>query len=264
MNPDAMTALLIGLSGPFAWSAICRLQLVTLEPRVSMADTAVATRIRNALSRAFGQEKIPAHRAARMAGVLISMVVAVLLLDSALLLARSADPGFDVWGLLALDNPFGGAFNAVKDMLAALVVASSSVIVCHRVRDRKRRPSADDLLMVCIITLLLAAMLCDGARIAFEHRLEGDEPLRWSPIEPVGSAWAFGLAALHLSDAGLFRVLQVGLWGHLSSALISLNLLPNSKNFAIITAALGTFASSTQLSFTESIALDAAPRRATE
>jgi Fe-S oxidoreductase len=242
MNPAAMTVLLILLPGLFAWSAVRRVKLATLgpaEPRFTYDGPALAQRISDTLVYALFQKRMPNYFSAGIAHILIFAGFQVLLLNSILLWGRGYELGFDFWGLLALDSPIGIGYNVLKDTFSVLVVAGSSVFVYYRVINKQRRMtlSGEGLLILgIIITMMLADMLYNGARIVIEHRAAGEGAVKYSVIEPVGSAWAIWLYGLDLGNTTLRALMHLGFWWHSSFVLIFLNILPYSKHFHIITA----------------------------
>ncbi len=247
MNPVAMTVMLIVLPGLFAWSAVRRFKLATLgpgEPRFSVQGAELGRRIRDTLVYALGQKKMPYYRSAGIAHILIFAGFQVLLLNSVLLWGRGYDVGFDFWGLLALDNWFGVLYNVLKEIFLVLVIAGSAVFVYYRVINKQRRMTLGFeglLILGIIITMMLADMLYNGARIVLEHRGSG-EPVQLSLVEPVASAWALWLGGLDLGGPTLRFLMHLGFWWHSAFVLIFLNILPYSKHFHIITAVGNVFA----------------------
>jgi Fe-S oxidoreductase/nitrate reductase gamma subunit len=244
-----MTVLLLVLWGVFAWSATRRYKLAVLgppEPRFSIADGALAARIRDTVIYALGQKKMPYYRVAGIAHMLIFAGFGVLLLNTILLWGRGYDSDFDMFGLLALDHPVGAAYSIVKELFAVLVVLGSSVFVYYRVIDKQRRMtlSGEGLLILgIIITMMLADFLYNGARIVLEARSAGhDDSIAMNWVEPVASVWAMALGALSLGNGALRFLEHLGFWWHSAFVLIFLNILPYSKHFHVITAIGNVFA----------------------
>ena len=97
MNPAAMTAMLIGLVGMFAWSAVRRFKLMTLGPaeaRFSVADGELENRVKDTLIYALGQKKMVYYPIAGIAHNGIFIAFQVLLLNSIMLWFRGYDPTF--------------------------------------------------------------------------------------------------------------------------------------------------------------------------
>jgi Fe-S oxidoreductase len=245
MNPVAMTVLLLVLPGLFAWSAVRRYKLATVgasEPRFTVAGDALPARIRDTLTYALFQKKMPYYWAAGVAHIMIFAGFQVLLLNSILLWGRGYDPTFDFWGLLSLHNPFGIAYSIVKDIFLVLVTVGALVFVYYRTVTKEKRMTrtVEGLVILgIIITMMIADMVYNGARIVLESRVTG-EAVRFSAFEPVASVWALGLQGLG-NDA--LRVWEhAGFWWHSAFVLIFLNILPFSKHFHIITAIGNVFA----------------------
>ena len=89
-----------------------------------------------------------------------------------------------------------------------------------------------------IITMMLADMLYNGARIVLDQRVAG-EAVAFSAAEPVASVWALGLQST--GNGTLKFLMHAGFWSHSAFVLIFLNILPYSKHFHIITAIRNVF-----------------------
>ena len=244
MNPAAMTAMLIGLVGMFAWSAVRRFKLMTLGPaeaRFSVADGELENRVKDTLIYALGQKKMVYYPIAGIAHIGIFIAFQVLLLNSIMLWFRGYDPTFDFWGLLSLENPIGIGYSIVKELSAAAAVLGSSVFVYYRVIDKQRRMtlSGEGLLILgIIITMMLADFLYNGARIALEERAFG-ATAHFDWREPIASVLALGIQGM--ADSPLHALMHLGFWWHSAFVLIFLNILPYSKHFHIITAIFNVF-----------------------
>ena len=76
---------------------------------------------------------------------------------------------YNFWGLLSLDNPIGWLYSFIKEIFLVLVVLGASVFVYYRLIDKQRRMtlSGEGLVILgIIITMMLADMLYNGARLA--------------------------------------------------------------------------------------------------
>ncbi|QQR90379.1 MAG: (Fe-S)-binding protein [Myxococcales bacterium] len=250
MNPAAMTLLLVLSLGLFAYSAARRfslLQRAQPEPRFSVASLdELLERATKTMIYAFGQKKMPNYRWAGIAHILIFSGFMVLLLRSLMLWGRGFDPGFDFWGLLSHEHPLGIAYSFIKDLFAVLVVLGASVFVYYRVLSPQKRMtlSLEGLfILFIIITMMLADILYDGARIALSDSAEASLPML-NLIEPAGSLTAIALVSAQLSTPQLHFLMELGFWWHSAFVLIFLNLLPYSKHFHIITAIPNVFSES--------------------
>jgi Fe-S oxidoreductase len=248
MNPVAMTALLVILPGIFAWSAIRRFKLaaaVSPEPRFSIQGEALGARIKDTVVYALMQKKMPYYWAAGVAHILIFIAFQVLLLNSILLWVRGYDAHFDFWGVLSTENPIGAGYIFVKDVFSALAVVGAAVFVYYRVFDKQRRMtlSGEGLVILgIIITMMLADMLYNGARMVIEARVLGTDGPHFELVEPSSSVFALAMSGMQLGDGPLNLLLHAGFWWHSAFVLIFLNILPYSKHFHIITAVMNVFA----------------------
>ncbi|MGD8861565.1 MAG: (Fe-S)-binding protein [Myxococcales bacterium] len=244
MNPLAMTVIIVGLLGFFAWSAIRRFKLLqagAAETRFSIEGDALGKRVNDLLVYVFGQRKMPYYRWAGIAHIMIFYGFMVLLLNTIMLWGRGYDPHFDIFGLLALDNPIGALYAFTKDIFSTLVIIGAAVFVYYRVINVQKRMtlSGEGLLILgIIITMMMADQLYVAASRALEAGAEGTDA-QFSMIEPFGSFWATVLSG---GEEGTLKVLQhVGFWWHATFVLIFLNILPYSKHFHIITVIPNVF-----------------------
>ncbi len=269
MNPLVMGALLVGLWGLFAVSAVRRLKLLrTGAPTWESRTDRPLERLKLVVRFALLQAKMPNYPLAAVAHYAIFTGFVVLLLRTLVLWGRGFDPS---WNLLvlgpepALGLPLGVTYSFVKDVFAVLVLAGALVFVYLRaIRKEKRMTlSGEGLLILGIIaTMMLADLLYDGGIIALRERVfcacDGGEPgdvwcarageliaplaprhgdLAWEPFpDPAGSAVAMLLTAYDPPTSTLVVLSHAGFWVHSSLVLIFLNILPFTKHFHIITA----------------------------
>jgi Fe-S oxidoreductase len=244
-----MTLILVLLPGIFAWSAARRIRLATLgpgEPRFSIEGDDLNKRIADTFVYAFGQRKMPNEKY-KWAGVAHIMVFAgfmVLTINSVLLWGRGFDPGFDMFGLLALSNPIGAGYSILKEVMALLTVVGASVFVYYRTVNVQKRMtlSGEGLLILgIIITMMLADFLYVGSSLALVSAHTG-AGVHYSLVEPVGSVVGMALGGVGLGKGALTFLQHFGFWWHSAFVLIFLNILPFSKHFHIITAIPNVFA----------------------
>jgi Fe-S oxidoreductase len=268
MNPLLMGALLLGLWGAFAVSAVRRLRLLaqgekTWEPRFDQLGRRLAGVVRFALL----QVKMPNYPLAAAAHYLIFSGFVVLLLRTLVLWGRGFDP---TWNLLVLGPepvlglPLGEIYGFVKDVFALLVIAGALTFVYLRVVRREKRMtlSTEGLVILGIITAMMLADLCyDGATTLLNTRFAsecGARPADFCDVArelvaPLGAprdtlgflpepgAAFFALALSGLGSGALTLVARAGFWTHSSLVLIFLNILPYTKHFHIITALPNVF-----------------------
>jgi Fe-S oxidoreductase len=242
MNPYAMTILLLGAWGLFAWQMTRRYRLMTLGPRENRLDR-IGERLRRTYEFALAQKRMRRYWWAGIAHQLIFLGFVVLLLRTLILWGRGYDEHFDFW-LFGAERPLGKVYSFLKDIFAVLVLAGAAVFFYYRIVVRPERMSKglEGLLILLIISvMMLADILYDGASIARETRAAGRD-VAFSALEPAGSLAAITLAGL---PEGVLAVLRhAGFWTHGTLVLIFLNLLPISKHFHVITAIPNVFAQS--------------------
>ena len=241
MNPFVMLALLVSLNGFFAWTAARRFALLAAakpEPRFSIEGDGLITRIRDTLIYALGQRKMPYYRVAGLAHMAIFGGFLVVQLNTIKIWTRGFVEDFDFFGLLALTNPFGIAYNVTKDLFSLLVLAGCAVFVYYRVVNVQKRMTlgVEGLIILGIIAgMMLADLTYDGANLALASLASG-EPVHYSIVEPAGSVFGLVLGSLGLSEGALQVFRHAGFWIHATLPLIFLNILPYSKHFHIITS----------------------------
>ena len=96
------------------------------------------------------------------------------------------------------------------------------------------------LILGIIITMMLADMLYNGARIVLEQRTRRRSGRTSARSSRSASVWALGMQSI--GNGALSVLMHVGFWWHSAFVLIFLNLLPYSKHFHIITAIPNVFA----------------------
>jgi Fe-S oxidoreductase len=237
MNPLVMIVVLLSMIGFFAWSSARRFMALAAaqpEPRFDLEGDSLIKRIQNTLVYAFGQKKMPYYPWAGIAHIFIFFGFQVLLLRVLMLWGRGFDPTFNFFGLLALDNPIGIAYNLIKEAFGVLVIMGCAVFFYYRLVNVQKRMTLgiEGLVILGIITVMMMGdMLYDGASLAL---VEGQ--VHWSAVEPVGSVWGIVLSGLGLSESALTVLQHVGYWSHAVLPLIFLNLLPYSKHFHVVTS----------------------------
>jgi Fe-S oxidoreductase len=270
MNPLVMGALLLGLWGAFAVSAVRRVRLLekgssTWESRFTEVGRRLAAVVRFALL----QEKMPNYPLAAAAHYLIFTGFVVLLLRTLVLWGRGFDP---TWNLLVLGPepvlglPLGTLYNFLKDVFALLVIAGALMFVYLRVVRREKRMtlSGEGLVILGIITaMMLADLSYDGATMLIHARFASEcgsgaasfcasarelvAPLGPPRSElglelwPEPGGTLFALLFQGVGTAGLTFIARAGFWAHSSLVLIFLNILPYTKHFHIITAVPNVF-----------------------
>jgi Fe-S oxidoreductase len=264
MNPLLMGALLVGLWGAFAVSAVRRMRLLekgapTWEPRFDQLGRRLANVGRFALL----QVKMPNYPLAAAAHYLIFVGFVVLLLRTLVLWGRGFDPTWNLF-VLAPESALGELYGFVKDVFALLVVAGALTFVYLRVIRREKRMtlSTEGLVILGIIAaMMLADLSYDGSTTLLNARFAsecGSRPADFcgaarellAPLgqpraslgffpEPGGSLFAALLSGL--GSGALVVVAHAGFWLHSSLVLIFLNILPYTKHFHIITALPNVF-----------------------
>ena len=263
-----MSALLLGLWGAFAVSAVRRTKLLltgntTWESRFDRLGERVRLVVRYALL----QVKMPNYPLAAAAHYLIFLGFVVLLLRTLVLWGRGFDPTWNLWLLgpePVLGLPLGEIYNWLKDVFGLLVIAGALVFVYLRVVKREKRMtlSVEGLVILGIIaTMMVADLSYDGATLILHARAAAEcgtaaycDAVRelTAPLgaprsalglelfpEPGGTLFAVLLQGL--DSATLVWVARAGFWAHSSLVLIFLNILPYTKHFHIITAVPNVF-----------------------
>jgi Fe-S oxidoreductase len=252
MNPFLMLVLLISMVGFFAWSAARRTGMLLAakpEPRFTIEGDSLVSRIKATVIYALGQKKMPYYTVAGVAHILIFFGFIVLQIRTLTLWGRGFDADFDFFGLLALDNPIGAGYNVLKEVFGVLVLLGCAVFVYYRVVKPQKRMTlgVEGLIILGIISaMMIGDMVYDGASLVL-HSLATGKALHFSPVEPVGAAWASLFAGIGLSEGALTVLQHTGFWVHATLPLIFLNLLPYSKHFHVITAIPNVFAMNEQV-----------------
>jgi Fe-S oxidoreductase len=270
MSPLLMGALLLGLWGAFALSAVRRLRLLrtgntTWEPRFDRLGERFGAVVRFALL----QVKMPSYPLAGLAHYLIFGGFTALLLRTLVLWGRGFDPGWNLFVLgpePVLGLPLGELYGFVKDVFGLLVSAGSLTFVYLRVVRREKRMtlSGEGLAILGIITtMMLADLSYDGATLLLNARFpaecaapgaafcaaarellaplgppRSEISLELFP-EPGGSL--FALLYQGVPSSGLVWIARTGFWLHSTLVLVFLNILPYTKHFHIITAVPNVF-----------------------
>jgi len=238
MNWVAMTTLLVGFWGLFAYSARQRWRLM----RVARAPENRADRIRerlwSVLIYMFGQKRMVRYAAAGWAHIAVFLGFLVLLLNSLILWGRGYVKDFDFW-VFGLDQPLGLVYALLRDIFTGLVLVGVLVFFYNRLIARLKRLTlnAEGLLILGIIfAMMIADLLYEGVEII--HRTDpGARPFHGGM--PFGSVTALILSSL---SPGTQNVLwQIGFWAHSVLVLVFLNLLPYGKHFHILTVLPNVF-----------------------
>ena len=234
MSPWLMSLSLILGWGIFAYSAWRRLNLMMVGAAADRSDQ-MQVRLRDALTYAFGQLRMPRYPLAGLAHMAIFFGFLVLLLRSMMLWGRGFDESFNLW-ILGTDNAIGQAYAFLKDVFVLLVFFGSLVFIYFRMVSKPKRISlsTEGLIIIWIIAvMMLADVLYDGALIA-RHARDAGTPVAFALYEPVASI--AGMVVSGAPDGLLVVFKHVGFWVHSLLVLIFLNLLPYSKHFHVITA----------------------------
>ncbi len=272
MGPILMAAIIVGLASAFAWSAQQRMKLLSTG-RPEVRWDRIPERLMAVVEYALLQKRMPKYRAAGIAHILIFVGFGVLLLRTLILWGRGFYPPFNLFILEPegfLGVPLGHAYELIKDIVAALVVAGALTFVYFRVVRREARMtlSGEGLLILGIIcTMMISDMIYDGAAFALAPHQPGlcqlkvdasacesistvtaplaasdlGAPVHFRWFAPVGSLFALLFAKLGLSVKTLTGLAHTGFWTHSSLVLIFLNILPYSKHFHIITSLPNVF-----------------------
>lgn len=266
MNPLLMAALLLGLWGLFAVSAVRRWKLLrTGAPTWESRTDRLAERVRAVITFALMQKKMPNYALAAFGHYLIFVGFAVLLLRTLVLWGRGFDPTFNLF-VLGPDSVLGVAYGFIKDVLALLVIAGALVFVYLRAVRREKRMtlSGEGLLILgIIIVMMLADLAYDGAALVLNERAIEECVGGVGPhcaaiselIAPLGTesrelgaralsepgATLFGFLFSGADSGALVWIARLGFWTHSTLVLVFLNILPFSKHFHIITAVPNVF-----------------------
>lgn len=239
MNPLAMTVLLVGAWGLFAWQILRRWRLMTLGPNENRFDQ-IGTRLRRTWEYAFAQKRMRRYWWAGIAHQLIFTGFVVLLLRTLVLWGRGYSEGFDLW-ILGVDQPIGRVYCFLKDVFAVLVIAGTLVFFYYRLILKPARLSKGFegiLILLIISTMMLADIAYDGASIVRDARAQGSAAT-FHAVEPAGSVAALALNGV--ADGPLNALRHIGFWTHSALVLIFLNLLPISKHFHVVTGIPNVF-----------------------
>jgi Fe-S oxidoreductase len=268
MNPLLMGALLLGLWGAFALSAVRRVRLLaqgapTWEPRFDQLGKRLGGVVRFAVL----QVKMPNYPLAAAGHYLIFFGFVVLLLRTLVLWGRGFDPA---WNLVVLGPtpvlgvPLGEIYGFVKDVFALLVIAGALIFAYLRlIRHEKRMTLSNEALVILgiITAMMLADLTYDGATTLLNARFAsecGSRPAEFCAVarelvtplgppraelgffpEPGGALFAFVLQGF--GSGALTALARAGFWTHSALVLIFLNILPYTKHFHIITAVPNVF-----------------------
>lgn len=239
MNPTAMTILLVGAWGLFAWQLYRRWRLMTLGPNENRFDH-LGERIRRTWEYAFAQKRMRRYWWAGIAHQLIFLGFVVLLLRTLILWGRGYDESFNFW-VFGVGQPLGKVYSFLKDIFVVLVLAGTSLFFYYRIVLKPERLSKGFegiLILLIIATMMLSDLLYDGAEMVCIARAEG-AAIEFHAVEPAGSIAAMALA--HVSDGTLNVLRHLGFWTHGTLVLLFLNLLPISKHFHVVTGIPNVF-----------------------
>lgn len=239
MNPTAMTILLVGAWGLFAWQLYRRWRLMTLGPNESRFDH-LGERIRRTWEYAFAQKRMRRYWWAGIAHQLIFLGFVALLLRTLILWGRGYDESFSFW-VFGVGQPLGKVYSFLKDIFVVLVLAGTSLFFYYRIVLKPERLSKGFegiLILLIIATMMLSDLLYDGAEMVRIARAEG-ATIEIHAVEPAGSIAAMALA--HVSDGTLNVLRHIGFWTHGTLVLLFLNLLPISKHFHVVTGIPNVF-----------------------
>jgi Fe-S oxidoreductase len=258
MSAIGMTILLVTTLSFFSWSAFRRFRQVKIgvpDPTVDLRDPEqVADRLKTTLIYAFFQKKMPNYTMAGFAHIGIFVAFQVLLLNSVMLWGRGFDPTFDFWGVLSTEHIVGQGYSFIKELAAAGAIAGTVAFWYLRlvkrgkdsgdpkaVKDKPRMTlgTEPNVILGIIFTMMCADFLYVGGRLALEAMSTGAE-VHFAWYEPFGSLVGLGLQHLDSSTVTVFE--HFGFWWHSAFVLISLNILPYSKHFHIITVMPNVFA----------------------
>ena len=235
MSPIGMTVLLVVSFAAFGYTVLQRWRLMTLGAPAQRFDR-IGERLTRTLRFALGQWRLPRHRLAGYAHILIFFGAVITPIRALILFARgyTSDPHFG-FGVFDNGTPLGDAYMLLKDIFVILVLLGIAVFLYYRVIRQLPRMTLnfEGLLILAILTgLMVADAIYDGATMA----RFGFAANAW---EPVGS-----LVAIPLRDAaGGTQVFwqHLGFWGHVGLILGFMNILPYTKQFHEITGIPNVF-----------------------
>ena len=235
MSPLWMSVLLVVSFAGFGYTLWQRWQLMTLGGPANRFDRPVE-RFTRMVRYGFAQARMPRHKIAGFAHILVFFGAVITPIRALVLIARgyTSDQLFG-FGIFNLGTPLGDAYNLIKDIFVILVLLGVAIFFYYRVIKRLPRMTLnfEGLAILAILSgLMLADALYDGATLA---RLGGHVTM-W---EPVGALVA---APLRGSSEGTLTVLQhIGFWGHVGLIFFFMNYLPYTKQFHEVTGIPNVF-----------------------
>jgi Fe-S oxidoreductase len=267
MHPWLMAALMATAVGVFVRSAAVRFKSLRAgAPLAEPRTNRLGDRLHAVWTLALAQRKMRYYPLAGIAHQLIFIGFWVLLLRSLVLFGRGFVANFDFGGALpgGAAGPWACGYGFAKDTCVVLVLLGTLVFGYLRLVKRESRLTlnAEGLLILAIIAcMMLADLTYDGALVVIHWRqpagCTGQDvwcahanqlvaPLgpalkpswRFYP-DPAGSAVAMLFAELGVP--ALVVLAELGLWTHVTLALLFLNLLPFSKHFHVLTGIPNVF-----------------------
>ncbi len=241
MSPIAMTILLLGAWGAFAWSIWRRWRLMRVAATPDNRADRIGVRLRSVLLYVFGQKRMFRYSLAGVAHASIFFGFVILLINSLVLWGRGYDPDFNLW-IFAESNPLGAAYAFVRDLFTFLVILGVAVFLYYRLVGRLGRLtlSAEGLIILGIIfVMMISDLLYHGGELLRQARSHG-YPYGFHGGTPFASLAGGVMSVL---PAGLAEFLRVGgFWMHSILVLLFLNLLPYGKHFHVVTVIPNVFA----------------------
>ncbi len=240
VNPFVMTVLLLAAWGLFGWQIQRRWRLMRIGPGESRFDN-LCERLKRTREYALAQRRMPRYKWAGYAHQVIFVGFIVLLLRSLMLWGRGYDADYSFWGLLHEHSILGGIYAFLKDLFAVLVILGAAVFIYYRVVRRLPRMTLSFegmVILLIIVTMMVADVVYDGARMALAAQRENDLV---KLVQPEFAGALVGFMMENLGEGTLRFLMHLGFWTHSALVLIFLNLLPVSKHFHVITAIPNVF-----------------------
>jgi Fe-S oxidoreductase/nitrate reductase gamma subunit len=223
-----MTAAIIVALGLFGWSANRRWKLLKIGAADNRFDR-VGERIKNALSIAIFQRKLPKYKIMGPVHMAIFWGFLVLLINTLILWGRGYDEHFNLF--ILGDNPLGHLFNFVKDIATVAVLVAGVMALINRTvlkPERLTKSFEATIILLIIIVMMIADLAYSG------WYLMGEGVTGFDMREPFASI--FTMLYVDMEPGTVAIIGTIGFWMHSLLVLIFLNVLPYGKHFHIITS----------------------------